>query len=64
MIDECPNYTEPFLREIHTHKVFTQDFDYWPDIKGELLYRVNCSDGIVFIYYIPCDTLPNNEKPR
>lgn len=52
MINDVPD-TEPKCSEIVTLIVSTSDPDYWPDyIRGELLYRVNCEDGIVFVFYI------------
>ncbi len=45
---------EPIMYEISMWQIQTQDFDYdisW--IKGELMFRVNCQDGIVLIYYTP-----------
>ncbi len=52
MINDLPDI-EPKCAEIVTLVVSTSDPDYWPDyIHGELLYRVNCEDGVVFVFYV------------
>lgn len=49
MIDDLPH-----LNEVVMLIVSTNDYDYWPEyIHGELIYRVNCEDGIVFLFYCP-----------
>lgn len=62
--DDHPPIREPLIREIVTLKVITDDFDYFPDTNGELIYRVNCQDGIVFVFFIPLplELLDSNQE--
>ena len=45
---------EPKMVELILYRIQTHDFDIdtsW--IKGELLLRINCEDGIALLYYVP-----------
>ncbi len=44
---------EPKLSEICVVAAPTDDPE-WPEVHpGELIYRINCQDGVVLIYYVP-----------